>query len=148
MCFFCRTPNEVHENPKIQQELFNMYMKRALKLKKSSKQKVHFKPGDLVRVQYKRGKFSRGYDEQVNSQRFIIQSVDTTSRNYPLYHLVDERGKLITGGAFLQSQLVGIKLTDQYRGTVLKKFSKGGHKYARMSWKGYSDDWNSDILLK
>ena len=145
---FCRTPNEVHESPKIQQEIFDMYMKRALKLRKAKKQKPNFKRGDLVRVQYKRGKFSRGYDEQVNSQRFIIESVDTASRNYPLYHLKDERGKLIKGGAFLQSQLVGIKLTDKYRGTVLKKFSKAGHKYASMSWKGYSDDWNSDILLK
>lgn len=122
-------------------------MKRMLKLKSGKKQRVKYRVGDKVRVQFKRGSFTRGYDEQAGSQRFIINRIDTKSRNYPLYYLVDERGKEIEGGAFLQSQLVRINLKEEYRGRVLKKITRKNKKYAKMRWKGYSSDWDSEILL-
>ena len=123
-------------------------MKRALKLKQAKKQKPKFRLGQIVRVNYRRGKFTRGYDEQAGSQRYIIERIDKKSRNYPLYYLKDERGKSLSGGCFLQSQLVAISLSDEYRGTVEKKFTRGGRKYARIRWKGYSSDWDSNILIK
>ena len=123
-------------------------MKRAIKDKQAPKQHVKYKKGDIVRVQYKRGPFTRGYDEQAGSQRYIITRVDTKSRRYPLYYLEDERGKLLTGGGFLQSQLISISLGDKYRGTIQKHFNKGKKKYARMNFKGYSSEWDEDILVK
>ena len=102
----------------------------------------------MVRVQYKKGKFARSYDEQTGSQRYRIQSIDVKSRRYPLYTLEDERGKTLKGGAFLQSQLVPISLSEKYRGTVVKRFKKNRHNYVRMSFKGYkSPEWDEDILV-
>ena len=124
-----------------------MYMNRAIKLKQASKQKIKYKEGEVVRIQYKRGPFTRGYDEQAGSQRYIIKRIDSKSRRYPLYYLEDERGKEILGGAFLQSQLVGVSLGDTYRGRVEKYFTKGKKKFARMRWKGYDSTWDSDILV-
>ena len=124
-----------------------MYMERAIELKKAPKQKVKYKKGQVVRIQYKRGPFTRGYDEQVGSQRYVIKRIDSKSRRYPLYYLEDERGQELAGGAFLQSQLVGISLDGTYRGRAEKYFTKGGKKYARMKWKGYDSTWDSDILV-
>ena len=102
----------------------------------------------MVRVQYKRGKFARSYDEQAGSQRYRVHSIDSASRRYPLYTLEDERGKKLKGGGFLQSQLVPIDLSKKYRGTVVKRFKKNKQNYVRMTFKGYkSPDWDEDILV-
>ena len=70
---FYRSPLEVHESPQIQQELFQMYMRRAIRLQQKKKQKVKYKVGQTVRVQYKKEKMgSRSYNEQAGSQRYII----------------------------------------------------------------------------
>ena len=144
-----RTPHEVHKSPKIQNELFSKYLQRAINLRKKNKQRVKYNVGQMVRVQYKRGRFARSYDEQAGSQRYRIQSIDSKSRQYPLYTLEDERGKKLKGGAFLQSQLIPINLGEKYRGTVVKRFRKNKHNYVRMSFKGYkSPEWDEDIPVK
>ena len=116
-----------------------MYMRRAIRLQQKKKQKVKYKVGQTVRVQYKKEKMgSRSYNEQAGSQRYIITRIDTKSRRHPLYFLSDERGRELTGGGFLQSQLVPIALGDTYGGRPIKKYTRGGKKYARVRWKGYN----------
>ena len=145
--FFCRSPKDVHQNPTFQHEVFDKYMKRKLEINARKKQKIKYHLGQTVRVQYARNKMTRSYNEQAGSQRYVIHRIDTISRLYPLYYLKDERGVLLKGGAFLQSQLVPIRLSDKYRGTVLETFKKKGKKYAKMKFKGYADEWNEDVLI-
>ena len=54
---------------------------------------------------------------------------------------------MLEGGSFLQGELIPISLTDKYRGTALRKFTKGKKKYAEMSFQGYDKSWNENILL-
>ena len=137
----------MHKSVSIQQDIFQKYMKRALKIKQRKKQVVKYHVGQTVRVQYSKNKMTRSYNEQAGSQRYIIRSIDSKSRLYPLYYLENERGVLLRGGAFLQSQLVPIDLTDEYRGRRLKTFKKGKQKYAKITFKGYSSDWDEDVKL-
>ena len=125
-----------------------MYVRKAIRLQKKKKQKVKYHVGQTVRVQYKKEKMgSRSYNEQAGSQRYIIKRIDSKSRRYPIYFLTDERGRELTGGGFLQSQLVPIALGDTYRGRPIKKFTRGGKKYARVRWKGYNSDWDTDVPI-
>lgn len=140
-----RTPQEVHDSAQFQQEIFEKYMRRALAIKKKKKQKIKYKIGQMVRVQYSKNKMTRSYNEQTGSQRYKIRSIDTKARLYPLYFLEDERGTLIKGGGFLQSQLVPIDLGDKYRGHVLKTSKKDNKKYVTMRFKGYNSDWDEVV---
>ena len=77
-----------------------MYMRRAIRLQQKKKQKVKYKVGQTVRVQYKKEKVgSRSYNEQAGSQRYIITRIDAKSRRHPLYFLSDEKGRELSGGA-------------------------------------------------
>ena len=137
----------MHESPQIQQELFQMYMRRAIRLQQKKKQKVKYKVGQTVRVQYKKEKVgSRSYNEQAGSQRYITR-IDAKSRRHPLYFLSDEKGRELSGGGFLQSQLVPIDLGDTYRGRAIKKYTRGGKKYATVRWKGYNSEWDTDVAI-
>ena len=122
-------------------------MKRALAIKRRKKQTTKYHVGEKVRVQYSKNKMARSYNEQAGSQRYIIRKIDSKSRLYPLYFLEDERGTLIKGGAFLQSQLVPIDLEKEYRGRVSKSFKKGKKKYVRMTFKGYDNSWDEDVRV-
>ena len=122
-------------------------MKRALANKTRKKQGIKFHVGQTVRVQYSKNKMARSYNEQAGSQRYIIRRIDSKSRLYPLYFLEDERGTLIKGGAFLQSQLVPIELGKEYRGHALKSIKKGRKKYVRMTFKGYDKSWDGDVIV-
>lgn len=105
---------------------------------------THVISGQTVRVQKKRSKFSRGYDVQTNDQRYIIHSVDKT-RPHNLYFLKDERGKKLSGGGFRQSELVPIRLTDEYRSKTVRKFKKGKQHFAEVEFIGYDPSWNEIV---
>ena len=122
-------------------------MKRALAMKTRKKQGIKYHVGQKVRIQYSKNKMTRSYNEQAGSQRYIIRRIDSKSRLYPLYFLEDERGTLIKGGAFLQSQLIPIGLGKKYRGQALKTFKKGKNKYVRMTFKGYDNSWDEDVRV-
>ena len=70
--------------------------------------------------------------------KFVERLVPVAGRKNILSHIEDKRGRELTGGGFLQSQLVPIALGDTYRGRPIKKYTRGGKKYARVRWKGYN----------
>ena len=108
------------------------------------KQKPKFKIGDTVRIsKYKRKVFDKGYTPNWSEEVFTVDKIQYT--NPITYKLKDLRGEDIQG-SFYELELLEAK-QDVFRiDKIIRRDYK--KKQALVSWKGYSDDFNSWIPIK
>lgn len=78
----------------------------AQRYRKIKKKKPRFKQGDVVRIARNKTKFSRGYLQHFNTEKFKITQV-LTNLPIPRYTLTDAEGEKIIG-AFFEHELVGV----------------------------------------
>ena len=108
------------------------------------KQKPKFKIGDTVRIsKYKRKVFDKGYTPNWSEEVFTVDKIQYT--NPITYKLKDLRGEDIKG-SFYELELLEAE-QDVFRiDKIIRRDYK--KKQALVSWKGYSDDFNSWIPIK
>ena len=108
------------------------------------KQKPKLKIGDMVRIsKYKRKVFDKGYTPNWSEEVFTVDKIQYT--NPITYKLKDLRGEDIQG-SFYELELLEAK-QDVFRiDKIIRRDYK--KKQALVSWKGYSDDFNSWIPIK
>ena len=108
------------------------------------KQKPKFKKGDKVRIsKFKRNVFDKGYTPNWTEEVFTVDKIQYT--NPITYKLKDLRGEDIQG-SFYKLELLEAK-QDVFRiDKIIRRDYK--KKQALVSWKGYSDDFNSWIPIK
>ena len=106
--------------------------------------KPKFKIGDMVRIsKYKRKVFDKGYTPNWSEEVFTVDKIQYT--NPITYKLKDLRGEDIQG-SFYELELLEAK-QDVFRiDKIIRRDYK--KKQALVSWKGYSDDFNSWIPIK
>ena len=109
-----------------------------------SSSKPKFKIGDMVRIsKYKRKVFDKGYTPNWSKEVFTVDKIQYT--NPITYKLKDLRGEDIQG-SFYELELLEAK-QDVFRiDKIIRRDYK--KKQALVSWKGYSDDFNSWIPIK
>ena len=109
-----------------------------------SSSKPKFKIGDKVRIsKYKRKVFDKGYTPNWSEEVFTVDKIQYT--NPITYKLKDLRGEDIQG-SFYELELLEAK-QDVFRiDKIIRRDYK--KKQALVSWKGYSDDFNSWIPIK
>ena len=109
-----------------------------------SSSKPKFKIGDMVRIsKYKRKVFDKGYTPNWSEEVFTVDKIQYT--NPITYKLKDLRGDDIQG-SFYELELLEAK-QDVFRiDKIIRRDYK--KKQALVSWKGYSDDFNSWIPIK
>ena len=106
--------------------------------------KPKFKVGDKVRIsKYKRKVFDKGYTPNWTEEIFLIDKIQST--NPITYRLKDLNNEEIQG-SFYEPELLKAK-QDIFRidKVIWRNYKK---KQALVSWKGYSDDFNSWVRLK
>ena len=105
--------------------------------------KPKFKVGDKVRIsKYKRKVFDKGYTPNWTEEIFLVDKIQST--NPTTYGIKDLNNEEIQG-SFYEPELLRAK-QDIFRvDKVIRKDSE--EKQALVSWKGYSDDFNSWISL-
>ena len=108
------------------------------------KQKPKFKIGDTVRIsKYKRKVFDKGYTPNWSEEVFTVDKIQYT--NPITYKLKDLRSEDIKG-SFYELELLEAE-QDVFRiDKIIRRDYK--KKQALVSWKGYSDDFNSWIPIK
>ena len=103
--------------------------------------KPKFAVDDIVRVSFKKNKFSRGYGQTYTDTRYIIQDVNV-ERLVPVYKLKTHRDKPVRG-AFYESQLQRVDIPT-YRGNITATRKKRGKIQHKITFKGYDeedDEW-------
>lgn len=143
------TPIEIEDSRLIQQKVQEKYLDRFTefrlkKLRRSRKPK--YKIGDVVRIHFKKTKFSRSYDQQTGPQRYIIWKI-VNKRAIPEYFLKEEDGDHLTGGSFLENEIIRVDLGQIYRQFVRKQITKKGKLYNVMGIPGYPEkyDWHDAV---
>ena len=105
--------------------------------------KPKFKVGDKVRIsKYKRKVFDKGYTPNWTEEIFLVDKIQST--NPTTYGIKDLNNKEIQG-SFYEPELLRAKQDIFRTDKVIRKDSE--EKQALVSWKGYSDDFNSWIPL-
>ena len=133
------TPTEASKKINEGTVYFNLYGDME-----TSKQKPKFKKGDKVRIsKYKRNVFDKGYTPNWSEEIFTVDKIQYTK---PItYKLKDLRDEDIEG-SFYEPELLKAK-QDVFRiDKVIRRDYK--KKQALVKWKGYSDDFNSWVLMK
>jgi hypothetical protein len=102
------------------------------------------KSGSPVRVSYKRGKFSRGYNENYSEEIMLVKSVIKSTP--PRYILEDLNGETISS-SFYREEILPVNLDSEkvYKISKVLKFRKlkGKKKEALVSWYGWPSSYNS-----
>jgi hypothetical protein len=111
------------------------------------------KPGTPVRISYKRGKFSRGYNESFSEEIFIIKSV---IRSTPQRYILEDLHGNAVSSSFYKEELseTNISADKVYKIDKVLKFRrlKGRKREALVSWYGWPsplfDSWIPAASLK
>ena len=110
----------------------------------ASKQKPKFKIGDKVRIsKFKRKVFDKGFTPNWTEEVFTVDKIQYTN---PLtYKLKDLNDKEIQGSFYEPELLKAEQEVFRIDKVIRRDYKK---KQALVSWKGYSDDFNTWIPLK
>ena len=134
--FIKMTPVEASEKKNESTVYFNLFGDvEQLSLKHK------FKVGDKVRIsKYKRKVFNKGYTPNWIEEIFLVDKIQSTNpTTYMLKNLTNDEIQ----GSFYEPKLLKAK-QDVFRiDKVIRRDYK--KKHALVSWKGYSDDFNSWI---
>ena len=108
------------------------------------KQKPKFKIGDKVRIsKYKRNVFDKGYTPNWTEEVFTVDKIQYTN---PITYKIKDLNNEEIKGSFYEPELLEAK-QDVFRiDKIIRRDYK--KKQALVSWKGYSDDFNSWIPIK
>ena len=106
-------------------------------------------PGTYVRLVggNRTAKFARGFYQQNTEEQFVIDRVDKTSRDIPVYYLKDLDGERLKG-LFYAQELVPAALPVDYQVDVLKTRRVRGKKQFFVHFRGYDrkfDRWVDDL---
>ena len=108
------------------------------------KQKPKFKIGDKVRIsKYKRKVFDKGFTPNWTEEVFTVDKIQYT--NPITYKLKDLRGEDIQGSFYELELLKAEQEVFRIDKVIRRDYKK---KQALVSWKGYSDDFNTWIPMK
>jgi len=133
------TPVEASKKDNEGQIYFNLYRNME-----TSKEKPKFKIGDKARIsKYKRNVFDKGYTPNWTEEIFVIDKINNTS---PItYKIKDLKGEEIKGNFYEQELLKAKQDVFRIDKIIRRDYKK---KQALVSWKGYSDEFNSWVPLK
>jgi hypothetical protein len=127
------------------------YTAHTLRSKKRPTQKPRYKydVGATVKISYRRGKFTREYDERWSGELFVVMR-RYSRQGVPTYVLRDWSGEVIKGGFYEQElQKVTVNADTKYKiSEILKKRSSGGKKEVLVRWSNWPDKYNSWIPAK
>ena len=111
---------------------------------KSKNPKPKFKVGDKVRIsQYKRKTFDKGYTPNWTEEIFIISKVMKT---HPITYRIKDLNNENIKGSFYEPELLKTNQKTFRIDKIIRRDKK--KKQALVSWKGYSDKFNSWIPMK
>ena len=131
------TPAEA-ELPENQERLIETFLQRYGKI---PKKRPKFAKGMLVRISKSEYRFRRSWQEQLQEEVFIVDSVDT-SRKIPLYEIreLDTNTKII--GRFMSFELTKINENTKFRyKKVLKRKQRGS--LSLITFHGLPERFNS-----
>ncbi len=105
---------------------------------------LKFNIGDKVRIsKYKRNVFDKGYTPNWTEEIFVIDKINSTS---PItYKIKDLKGEEIKGNFYEQELQKATQDVFRIDKIIRRDYKK---KRALVSWKGYSDEFNSWVPLK
>ena len=132
------TPIEVSKKKNESTVYFNLYGDMEQRSSQSN-----FKVGDKVRIsKYKRKVFDKCYTPNWTEEIFLVDKIQSTN---PITYRLKDLTKEEIQGSFDELELLRAK-QDVFRiDKVIRRDYK--KKQALVSWKGYSDDFNSWIPL-
>jgi hypothetical protein len=104
------------------------------------------KPGTPVRVSYKRGKFSRGYNESYSEEIMMIKYV---IRSTPKRYVLEDLNGNVISSSFYKEEISPTNIDSQkeYKISKILKYRKvrGKKKEVLVSWYGWPESYNSWI---
>jgi hypothetical protein len=138
------TPAEAESSPEAALKINTLIAQREMKL-------GHRKPSlgadQVVRVSTQRSAFTRGYDQQAQSELFKVREVVGSPRyQIPLYNLQDyDETEPILGG-FYRNEIKPVSRNIFRVERILDRYtSTDGETYLLVQWVGYNPTYNSWI---
>ena len=129
------TPMEVENDEEKQDQVFIKFAQRYQKVKRRSPK---YKVDDWVRILLFKSPFHRGYNIQRTYERFKVHKI--LPHKIPMYVLRDEKNRIIEG-FFNEFELTKVNLS-RYRVIVKDRVKKKGKNWYKISYKGYSSDYD------
>jgi hypothetical protein len=115
---------------------------------KPKKIKIHFKPGDLVRISIEKNIMDKGYRANFSKELFVVDKI--LRRRPATYKLKDEDGEIIDG-VFYNEELVRVLESDKpvkLIQTLKKSETRDGELWHLVKFENKKESWvrNEDLV--